>query len=71
VGGLARQVIVPNRKRWSADHCSIAPPLVPGVLFCSRPLRWEEASIMDLAPTILELLGRTPDREMDGRSLLS
>ena len=71
VGGLSRQVIVPNRQRWSADHCSIDPPLVPGVMFASHPLARDDPSILDLAPTILQLLEVPIPREMDGSPLLA
>ena len=69
VGRLAAEAIQPNRNRWSADHCSIDPALVPGVLCASRPLNLTDASILDLAPTILSLLDVPLPQELDGRSL--
>ena len=45
------------------------PPLVPGVLFCSRPLDFSAPSLLDLAPTILDALGVPVPPEMEGRSL--
>ena len=71
LGRLSRHVVVPNRQKWSADHCSIDPPLVPGILCASRPLDYDDPSILDLAPTLLELLGVPIPPEMDGRSLLA
>src|SRR5439155_1371871 len=38
LGGIPPQVIEWNERRWSADHCSVDPGLVPGVLSSSRPL---------------------------------
>lgn len=62
-------VIEDNVKAWSGDHC-IDPALVPGVLFSSLRLRTDQPSIMDLAPTVLELFGLTPPAHMDGRGLV-
>ena len=58
-----------NTKAWSGDHC-IDPPSVPGVLFSSRAIAAPSPSIMDLAPTILDLFGVQPPPHMDGRSMV-
>jgi predicted AlkP superfamily phosphohydrolase/phosphomutase len=58
-----------NTKAWSGDHC-IDPPSVPGVLFSSRAITAPSPSIMDLAPTILDLFGVQPPQHMDGRSMV-
>ena len=63
-------VIADNVKAWSGDHC-IDPPLVPGVLFSSLRLAKADPSIMDIAPTALELFGLVPPAHMDGRSLVA
>jgi len=62
-------VIEDNTKAWSGDHC-IDPALVPGVLFSNLKLRRPDPSIMDIAPTILELFGIAPPSHMDGRGLV-
>jgi len=64
-----KPLIVPNRTRWSGDHVSVDPPLVPGVFFSNRVLTSESPRLIDLAPTILSLLGLTVPREMDGQVL--
>jgi predicted AlkP superfamily phosphohydrolase/phosphomutase len=69
VGSCGGAVFSDNRKAWSGDHC-FHPELVPGVLFCNRPLRTEGAGIVDIAPTVLELLGVDRPAYMDGRSLV-
>ena len=33
------------------------PPEVPGMLFCNRPIDVAQPSIMDIAPTVLDLFG--------------
>jgi predicted AlkP superfamily phosphohydrolase/phosphomutase len=68
VGKIAGDVVADNRKCWSGDHC-VDPRLVPGVLFCNRPVPVEDPSIVDLAPTILGLYGVPPPAHMEGRSL--
>jgi predicted AlkP superfamily phosphohydrolase/phosphomutase len=68
VGKVAGEVVSDNRKCWSGDHC-VDPRLVPGVLFCNRPVAGEDPSIVDLAPTILDLYGVPAPSHMEGRSL--
>ncbi|HSD09746.1 MAG TPA: alkaline phosphatase family protein [Candidatus Binatia bacterium] len=68
VGKVAGEIISDNSKCWSGDHC-VDPRLVPGVLFSSHPVPAENPSIVDVAPTILELYGISPPAYMEGRSL--
>lgn len=69
VGRCDGSVIQDNTRFWSGDHC-VDPELVPGVLFCNRPLVTDRpASILDLAPTILDLFGVPAPRYFDGQSL--
>jgi len=68
-GVVGRAVIEDNPKAWSGDHC-IDPALVPGVLFSNLRLKRSDPSIMDVAPTVLELFGIAPPAHMDGRSLV-
>ncbi|HET9252726.1 MAG TPA: nucleotide pyrophosphatase, partial [Candidatus Eisenbacteria bacterium] len=69
LGGIPPEVFEPNERRWSADHCSVDPAHVPGVLFSSRPLGKPEARIIDIAPTVLSRLGVAPAKDMDGVDL--
>jgi predicted AlkP superfamily phosphohydrolase/phosphomutase len=69
-GKITPAVFEDNTKAWSGDHC-IDPAWVPGVLFCSRKIDTKNPSIMDIAPTVLELFGLRPPGHMDGRSLLT
>ncbi len=69
LGGIPPQVIEPNERRWSADHCSVDPSEVPGVFFSSRPIESVDARIMDVAPTVLRRLGIEPPAGMDGKDL--
>jgi len=69
LGGIPPEVIEWNERRWSADHCSVDPDLVPGVLFSSRPLDAASPAIIDIAPSVLRRLGIAPPASMDGRDL--
>jgi predicted AlkP superfamily phosphohydrolase/phosphomutase len=58
-----------NPRHWSGDHC-FYPPMVPGVLLSTLQLNGAAPRIVDIAPTVLQLLGVEPPAFMDGRSLL-
>jgi predicted AlkP superfamily phosphohydrolase/phosphomutase len=67
-GIVAGPVFEDNCKAWSGDH-SIDPRLVPGVFFCNRQVETKEPSLVDIAPTALQLFGIEPPTYMDGRPL--
>ena len=70
LGGLEESVIVPNAQKWSGDHVSVDPDLVPGVFFCNRKVReGAKPSVLDIAPTVLALCGVPVPDFMDGRPL--
>ncbi len=68
-GKVDATIFEDNTKAWGGDHC-IDPKVVPGVLFTSIPLKEKDPSIMDVAPTVLELFGVKPPAQMDGHSLI-
>jgi len=67
-GVVRGEVFEDNVKAWSGDHC-VDPRLVPGVLFCNRPIDREHPALVDIAPTALWLFGVEPPPHMDGRVL--
>jgi predicted AlkP superfamily phosphohydrolase/phosphomutase len=69
LGGIPRELFGDNTRLWSGDHI-IDPEEVPGVLFMNRPGRHDPASIVDLAPTILNYLGVPRHDSMEGHLLL-
>jgi len=69
VGKCGPVVFSDNKKAWSGDHC-IHPALVPGVFFANCKLVAADASIIDIGPTILNLLGVDIPTYMDGKSLV-
>ncbi|MFQ5805523.1 MAG: alkaline phosphatase family protein [Phycisphaerae bacterium] len=69
IGKCGPKVFSDNLKAWSGDHM-VHPALVPGILFSNLKLNPEDANIIDLAPTTLELFGVEKPKYMDGKSLL-
>lgn len=69
VGKIDGALFHDNDRFWSGDHC-VDPELVPGVLFLNRKLPSDsKPSIMDLAPTILQLFGVPLPGYLDGKPL--
>jgi predicted AlkP superfamily phosphohydrolase/phosphomutase len=56
-----------NDSNWSGDHVSMALDEVPGVFFCNRKVAIPEDGVraLQIAPTVLELLGVPIPAEMD------
>jgi len=68
IGRTTRQIFHDNTKAWSGDHC-VDPSVVPGVLFCDRPIETERPRLLDIGPTVLELFGIPVPDYMDGKPL--
>ncbi len=67
-GSVAAQMYSDNTKSWSGDHC-VDPRLVPGVFWCNRMVNTETPSILDIAPTALDLFGVKIPGYMQGQPL--
>ena len=67
-GAVGQEVFEDNVRAWSGDHC-MDPEIVPGVLFSNVPLPGESPRLMDIGPTVLDLLGVDVPKHMMGRSL--
>lgn len=67
--GIADETIFSdNTKSWSGDHC-MDPLVVPGSIFCNRPIKTQFPALYDLAPTVLGLFGVARPGYMVGISL--
>ena len=55
----------------TGDHVSVAKDLVPGVFFCNRRVKIPQGGVdlLDIAPTVLALLGVPVPAEYDHRPL--
>jgi predicted AlkP superfamily phosphohydrolase/phosphomutase len=69
LGDLEEATISPNKEAWSADHCADALE-VPGVMWCSRPIRGQNPALVDVAPSILAEYGLPTPPTMTGRNVL-
>ena len=70
LGAVPERIFLSNRRKWSGDHCSLDAAITPGVLLSNRPIRSRSASIVDIAPTVLSILGIRPPSGIDGKTLL-
>ncbi|MBK5254823.1 MAG: alkaline phosphatase family protein [Vicinamibacteria bacterium] len=69
MGGVQRTVVENNNRKWSGDHCATATEISGGIFFSSKKLSNASPHIMDLAPTILELLSVPLPKDYDGKPL--
>jgi len=70
LGEITRDVVSDNDSAWSADHC-IAADEVPGIIFSNRPIVARPVSLIDIAPTILNLYKLPKPGFMRGSSILA
>jgi predicted AlkP superfamily phosphohydrolase/phosphomutase len=68
VGAVSGTVLSDNTRSWSGDHC-MDPRQVPGVLFSSVPFAATRPNLVDMAPSVLDLLGLAAPGHMTGRSI--
>jgi len=69
IGGFTRNAILDNTKKWQGDHL-IDPTFVPGVLFSNKQINQDSASLVDIAPTVLNFLNISMPEQIDGKPLL-
>ncbi len=69
IGGVGPNVVRPNQQKWSGDHI-VAPTCVPGTLCSNLQLDLQDATVYDILPTVLSLLGIAPSAGLPGRSLV-
>lgn len=61
IGGKDAAIITPNKLRWSGDHCSVDPDLVPGVILSTTGIApGAKPHVVDVAPSVLGFFGLTP-----------
>ncbi len=67
LGQRGQQLLKSNTSHWTGDHL-MDPMQVPGVIFSSRRVA-KDASLLDIAPSILDYFGVAPSQGMSGRTL--
>lgn len=84
LGAVPPDIIEPNILKWSGDHCSLDPSLIPGVLFSNCPLEFAAPAsplsnttpssfsphLLDIAPTILQWFAVPIPQQMEGKSMV-
>jgi predicted AlkP superfamily phosphohydrolase/phosphomutase len=69
LGGTRDRLFEDNTECWSGDHI-VDPEAVPGILFMNKGAIRNQASILDMAPTILSYYGLSKHDSMEGQSLI-
>jgi predicted AlkP superfamily phosphohydrolase/phosphomutase len=69
LGAVPESIVVANLKKWSGDHCASDRSDTPGILASNRRTATGGHSILDIAPTLLEMFGVKPAADMDGRPI--
>lgn len=69
LGGIPAEIIVENKSNWSGDHCSLDPSITKGIFLSNKKFARESPSIIDIAPTVLEIFDLPIPEEMDGESI--
>ena len=74
LGAVPETMIEDNLKKWSGSHL-FDPQLIPGILFMNKKVTKSDPSILDLAPTILDICGFSEeeirDCDFDGEKLFN
>lgn len=68
LGGVPKLLIEDNKKKWSGEHL-VDPSLVPSIIFINKKVELKQPSIIDIAPTVLNLFGIAKPEEMEGAIL--
>ncbi len=70
LGAIPSGIVVANMKKWSGDHCASDPSDTQGIFLSNRAVASTDPSILDIAPTVLEILSVPPPSPMDGKILM-
>jgi predicted AlkP superfamily phosphohydrolase/phosphomutase len=69
LGGSPQGIVYPNMRKWSGDHGGYDFATTAGVLISNRRASRAEASIVDIAPTVLKFFGLQIPADLDGTPL--
>jgi len=68
-GSPPGEILYPNLRKWSGDHCGFDYKTIPGILISNHPLAEAHPRVIDLAPTVLQYFGVPIPAEVDGKPL--
>jgi predicted AlkP superfamily phosphohydrolase/phosphomutase len=69
LGGSPQGILYANTEKWSGDHCGFDYQTTSGIFISNRPISRTNPSVMDIAPTVLKLLGVPIPGTIDGKPL--
>lgn len=69
LGAIPSGIVVANMKKWSGDHCASDPSDTSGIFFSNRKTETPDPSILDITPTVLNILNVQPPPGLDGKVL--
>jgi predicted AlkP superfamily phosphohydrolase/phosphomutase len=69
LGAIPAGIVVANMKKWSGDHCASDPENTGGIFFSNRPIEGDKPRIIDIAPTVWDILSVAPPSAVDGQAL--
>jgi predicted AlkP superfamily phosphohydrolase/phosphomutase len=70
LGGIPKEVLENNMKKWSGDHCSYDYRDTQGVLLINRKIQKADPNLVDIAPTVYKYLNVPTASDVDGKPLL-
>jgi predicted AlkP superfamily phosphohydrolase/phosphomutase len=69
LGGSPQGILYANTQKWSGDHCGFDYQTTSGIFISNRPITGSNPNVMDIAPTVLKLLGVPIPGTIDGKPL--
>jgi len=70
LGGAPKDIVYPNKEKWSGDHCGFDYQTTSGIFISSVPIAATNPRIMDIAPTVLQFFGVAIPPAIDGKPIL-
>jgi len=70
LGGIPKEIVEPNTRKWSGDHCSFDTHISDGIFFINKKINTNHPHITDIAPTVLRYFGIPIPGDIEGKSLL-
>jgi predicted AlkP superfamily phosphohydrolase/phosphomutase len=69
LGGIPKELLENNMKKWSGDHCSFDYKITAGVLLSNKKLSKSDPHLVDIAPTIFKTFQVSGLPNQDGKPL--
>jgi predicted AlkP superfamily phosphohydrolase/phosphomutase len=70
LGGIPKDVVEPNMRKWSGDHCSFDTHISDGIFFINKKISTDHPHITDIAPSVLRYFGIAVPPDIEGKSFI-